>query len=430
MNALVEVKDICKIYNPGENEVRALDHVNLYIEKGEFVAIIGQSGSGKSTLMNMLGCLDVPTSGQYYLNGKDVSTLSDNELSDIRNVEIGFIFQGFNLIGNLTAKENVELPLIYRGVGKKEREKLALEALEMVGLSHRIHHRPNEMSGGQQQRVAIARAIAAKPPVILADEPTGNLDSASSEEILQILKELHKGGRTVILITHDKENNEKVSTTEIVETKKKRERIPLTKEQKKKRRNKILIGTVAIVVVAAVVLPKVFAPEVLPTVNVVQVATGDVVQMIEGSGTVKSEEVKTYFSPVSATVENCQLKVGDLVETGDLLLTFDEKELDQLYKQAGLTGSVANYGYQDAINKNQETESEYQRSSQALKEIRKDLEAEKDENEHVQDRIVEYTGKQSDVALRISQYRAVAADALLKIEDATREKQEALALKT
>ncbi len=228
---------------------------------------------------------------------------------------------------------------------------------------------------------------------------------------------------------HKKENNEKVSITEIVETKKKRERIPLTKEQKKKRRNKILIGTVAIVVVAAVVLPKVFAPEVLPTVNVVQVATGDVVQMIEGSGTVKSEEVKTYFSPVSATVENCQLKVGDLVETGDLLLTFDEKELDQLYKQAGLTGSVANYGYQDAINKNQETESEYQRSSQALKEIRKDLEAEKDENEHVQDRIVEYTGKQSDVALRISQYQAVAADALLKIEDATREKQEALALK-
>lgn len=228
---------------------------------------------------------------------------------------------------------------------------------------------------------------------------------------------------------HKKENNEKVSTTEIVETKKKRGRTPLTKEQKKKRRNKILIGTVAIVVVAAVVLPKVFAPEVLPTVNVVKVATGDVVQMIEGSGTVKSEEVKTYFSPVSATVENCQLKVGDLVETGDLLLTFDEKELGQLYKQAELTGSVANYGYQDAINKNQETESEYQRSSQALKEIRKDLEAEKDENEHVQDRIVEYTGKQSDVALRISQYQAVAADALLKIEDATREKQEALALK-
>lgn len=226
------------------------------------------------------------------------------------------------------------------------------------------------------------------------------------------------------------EINETVSTTEIVETNKKKERIPLTKEQKKKRRNRILLGTIAVVVVAAVVLPKFFAPEVLPTVNVVQVTTGDVVQMIEGSGTVKSEEVKTYFSPVSATVENCQLKVGDLVETGDLLLTYDEKELEQLYKQAELTGSVSNYGYQDAINKNQETESEYQRSSQALKEIKKDLEAEKDENEHVQDRIVEYTGKQSDVALRISQYQAVAADALLKIEDATREKQEALALKT
>lgn len=203
MSALVEVKDICKIYNPGENEVRALDHVSLSIEKGEFVAIIGQSGSGKSTLMNMLGCLDVPTSGKYYLNGRDVSTLTDDEQSDIRNREIGFIFQGFNLISNLTAQENVELPLIYRGVPRKERNRLAVESLKMVGLSHRMDHKPNEMSGGQQQRVAIARAIAARPPVILADEPTGNLDSASSREILQILKELYKGGRTVILITHD-----------------------------------------------------------------------------------------------------------------------------------------------------------------------------------------------------------------------------------
>ena len=203
MSALVEVKDICKVYNPGENEVRALDHVSLSIEKGEFVAIIGQSGSGKSTLMNMLGCLDVPTSGKYYLNGRDVSTLTDDEQSDIRNREIGFIFQGFNLISNLTAQENVELPLIYRGVPKKERDRLAVESLKIVGLSHRMDHKPNEMSGGQQQRVAIARAIAAKPPVILADEPTGNLDSASSKEILQILKELYKGGRIVILITHD-----------------------------------------------------------------------------------------------------------------------------------------------------------------------------------------------------------------------------------
>lgn len=203
MSALVEVRDICKVYNPGENEVRALDHVSLSIEKGEFVAIIGQSGSGKSTLMNMLGCLDVPTSGEYYLNGKDVSTLSDDEQSDIRNREIGFIFQGFNLISNLTAQENVELPLIYRGVPRKERERLAVESLKIVGLSHRMDHKPNEMSGGQQQRVAIARAIAAKPPVILADEPTGNLDSASSKEILQILKKLYLGGRTIILITHD-----------------------------------------------------------------------------------------------------------------------------------------------------------------------------------------------------------------------------------
>lgn len=200
---LIQLQDICKVYNPGENEVRALDHINLEIKEGELVAIIGQSGSGKSTLMNMLGCLDVPTSGLYYLHGQDVSHLKDNELSAIRNKEIGFIFQGFNLIANLNAIENVELPLIYRGIGKQERRKLAKEALEMVGLAHRMDHKPSEMSGGQQQRVAIARAIAAKPPVILADEPTGNLDSASSKEILQILKDLHSGGRTVILITHD-----------------------------------------------------------------------------------------------------------------------------------------------------------------------------------------------------------------------------------
>lgn len=201
--ALIKVKDLCKIYNPGENEVRALDHVNMEIQKGEFVAIIGQSGSGKSTFMNMLGCLDVPTSGEYYLNGTDVSTMKDNELSVVRNREIGFIFQGFNLIANLTAIENVELPLIYRGIDRKTRRNLAIESLKMVGLEKRLHHKPNEMSGGQQQRVAIARAIAAKPPVILADEPTGNLDSASSREILGILKDMHKTGKTIILITHD-----------------------------------------------------------------------------------------------------------------------------------------------------------------------------------------------------------------------------------
>lgn len=205
MEALIRVKDLCKIYNPGENEVRALDHVNLEIQKGEFVAIIGHSGSGKSTLMNMLGCLDVPTSGEYYLNGKDVAEMRDNQLSEIRNEEIGFIFQGFNLIANLTALENVELPLIYRGIGRSERHKLGLEALKVVGLEERIHHRPAEMSGGQQQRVAIARAIAAKPPVILADEPTGNLDSASTKEIIGILHDLHNTGRSIILITHDNE---------------------------------------------------------------------------------------------------------------------------------------------------------------------------------------------------------------------------------
>lgn len=203
MQTLVEVRDLCKIYNPGENEVRALDHVNLKIDRGEFVAIVGHSGSGKSTLMNMLGCLDVPTSGKYFLNGNDVSDLTDDELSDIRNLKIGFIFQGFNLIQNLTARENVELPLIYRGAQRRERRALAEESLRMVGLGHRMDHKPNEMSGGQQQRVAIARAIAAKPPVILADEPTGNLDSVSTQEIMDVLKELHRSGRTVILITHD-----------------------------------------------------------------------------------------------------------------------------------------------------------------------------------------------------------------------------------
>ena len=203
MEELIEIRDMCKIYNPGENEVRALDHVDLKINKNEFVASIGQSGSGKSTLMNMLGCLDVPTSGKYFLDGQDVSGLSDDELSDIRNKEIGFVFQGFNLIAGMTALQNVELPLIYRGVPKKERMELSKRALEKVGLKSRMEHKPSEMSGGQQQRVAIARAIAQAPPIILADEPTGNLDSGSTKEIMEILKELHKEGRTVILITHD-----------------------------------------------------------------------------------------------------------------------------------------------------------------------------------------------------------------------------------
>lgn len=201
--SLIEIRDMYKIYNPGENEVRAIDGVNLTIEHGEFVAIIGQSGSGKSTLMNMLGLLDVPTSGKYLLDGQDVDGLEDDELSEIRNKEIGFIFQGFNLITSLTAVENVELPLVYRGMKKEERNKLAVEALNRVGLSHRLDHLPKQMSGGQQQRVAIARAVAARPPIILADEPTGNLDSHSGVEVMKILHELHEEGRTVILITHD-----------------------------------------------------------------------------------------------------------------------------------------------------------------------------------------------------------------------------------
>lgn len=204
-NILIEIKDMTKVYNPGENEVRALDGIDLRICEKEFVAIIGHSGSGKSTLMNMLGCLDVPSSGTYMLHNIDVSDLEDDELSDVRNREIGFIFQGFNLIQNLTAVENVTLPLIYRGISKRERDELALSALEKVGLSHRLGHKPAQMSGGQQQRVAIARAIAQAPPIILADEPTGNLDSNSTKEIMQILRELHSEGRTVVLITHDNE---------------------------------------------------------------------------------------------------------------------------------------------------------------------------------------------------------------------------------
>jgi len=200
---LIEIHDMYKIYNPGENEVRALDGVSLEIGRGEFVAIVGSSGSGKSTLMNMLGLLDVCTSGSYFLDGDDVSHLSDDELSEIRNKQIGFIFQGFNLIASLTAQANVELPLIYRGMKRDERAKLAKEALDRVGLENRKHHRPAEMSGGQQQRAAIARAVAARPPIILADEPTGNLDSKSGKDVMRILHELHAEGRTIILITHD-----------------------------------------------------------------------------------------------------------------------------------------------------------------------------------------------------------------------------------
>lgn len=202
---LIEVRDVYKIYNPGENQVNALDGVSITIDEGEFVAIIGQSGSGKSTLMNMLGLLDTPTHGEYYINGKLVDDLTDDQMSVIRNEQIGFIFQGFNLISSLTALENVELPLVYRGMKKEERREISKDALERVGLGLRMNHLPAEMSGGQQQRVAVARAIAARPPVILADEPTGNLDTRSTKEVMAILHELKDEGRTVIVITHDNE---------------------------------------------------------------------------------------------------------------------------------------------------------------------------------------------------------------------------------
>ena len=201
---LIDIRNLYKIYNEGkESEVRALDGVSLQIDKGEFVAIVGQSGSGKSTLMNVLGCLDIPTYGEYYLEGTDVTALSDKQLAHIRNKEIGFIFQGYNLIQELDALENVTLPLIYRGVSIFDREDLAMEALAKVGMDSRAHHRPSEMSGGQQQRVAIARAIATKPPIIMADEPTGALDSKTGRHVLEILRDLYRGGTTVILITHD-----------------------------------------------------------------------------------------------------------------------------------------------------------------------------------------------------------------------------------
>ena len=201
---LIEIKDIYKIYNEGrESEVRALNGVSLSIDRGEFVAIVGQSGSGKSTLMNVLGCLDIPTYGEYHLNGTDVTRLSDRQLAHIRNKQIGFIFQGYNLIQELDALENVILPLIYQGVPIWEREDRAMEALARVGMDDRAHHRPSEMSGGQQQRVAIARAIATHPSIIMADEPTGALDSKTGQHVLEILRELYRGGTTVILITHD-----------------------------------------------------------------------------------------------------------------------------------------------------------------------------------------------------------------------------------
>jgi putative ABC transport system ATP-binding protein len=200
---MIKMEGISKHYNLGEETVKALDDVSLHIAQGEFVAIIGPSGSGKSTLMNIIGCLDIADKGSYALDGLSIGNYSENELAEIRNNKIGFIFQGFNLLGKLTAEENVELPLIYQKLGGAERRKHALDALEKVGLANRRKHKPSELSGGQQQRVAIARALASRPSIILADEPTGNLDSKTGADILKLFGELNEAGNTIVLITHD-----------------------------------------------------------------------------------------------------------------------------------------------------------------------------------------------------------------------------------
>ena len=200
---LIQIRDLHRVYQVGESEVRALDGVDLDIETNEYVAIMGPSGSGKSTLMNILGCLDTPTSGSYRLAGRDVAGLDDDTLADVRNREIGFVFQTFQLLPRATALANVELPLVYRGVSRRERRARAEAALEAVGLTHRLHHRPNELSGGQRQRVAIARALVNKPSIILADEPTGNLDSRTGEEIMVAFEAIWKAGNTVIVVTHE-----------------------------------------------------------------------------------------------------------------------------------------------------------------------------------------------------------------------------------
>lgn len=205
MNNVIQLKDIHKNYQLGKLVIPALKSIDLEIERNEYVALMGPSGSGKSTMMNILGCLDTASSGTYLLNGKDVSNLSEEQLAEIRNIEIGFVFQTFNLLPRLNALENVELPMIYKGMGKKERKARAREVLDMVGLSDRMDHKPNELSGGQRQRVAIARALVNNPSIILADEPTGNLDSKTSVEIMEILNEIHRQGNTVILVTHEED---------------------------------------------------------------------------------------------------------------------------------------------------------------------------------------------------------------------------------
>ncbi|MBL0102927.1 MAG: ABC transporter ATP-binding protein [Bacteroidetes bacterium] len=205
MSALLELKSIGKRYIIGTEEVNALRSIDLFINKGEYVALMGPSGSGKSTLMNIIGCLDTPTKGSYLLNGKEVSKMTDNELAEIRNKEIGFIFQTFNLVPRSNALDNVALPLVYAGIKKEERETRASKALEDVGLLERVKHKPNELSGGQRQRVAVARALVNRPSIILADEPTGNLDSKTSEEIMNLFEEIHKKGNTIIVVTHEED---------------------------------------------------------------------------------------------------------------------------------------------------------------------------------------------------------------------------------
>lgn len=200
---MIVLNDVSKVYHIGESEVYALDHANMRIREGEFVSIIGPSGSGKSTMMNIIGCLDMADSGQYLLDGQPIEEYTETELAKIRNRKIGFIFQSFNLIGNMTAAENIELPLIYQKISREERKEQVAQALEKVRLSGRGKHKPNELSGGQQQRVAIARAIASRPSLFLADEPTGNLDSATGREIMELFHELHTQGNTIVLITHD-----------------------------------------------------------------------------------------------------------------------------------------------------------------------------------------------------------------------------------
>lgn len=202
---VIRIEGIRKIYTIGKEEVRALDGVDLTIYRNEYVAIMGPSGSGKSTMMNILGCLDTPTSGTYILNGTDVSCMGDNELADVRGKEIGFVFQSFNLLPRYSSLENVELPLIYRGVPKDQRDELGRKALENVGLADRMDHRPNELSGGQRQRVAVARALINHPSIILADEPTGNLDTKTSIDIMRLFEEIHRSGNTIIVVTHEED---------------------------------------------------------------------------------------------------------------------------------------------------------------------------------------------------------------------------------